>query len=118
MVYYLLEEDKLIGHKIIEDIFLFRKKLSLKGVYYNEFMKDIVSYLEGFPSNFIYDTLSGFIRTEKTKNVIHYLSFRDGGNGIGKTDLEKRINLLQYKFTDSYLKKALKVIEEIKESKN
>ena len=118
MTEYLLKKDRLIGHELVEKTFLFRKRLSLKGVYYNEFMKDLASLADGLSSDLSYKLLELSIKADQEKNMAHHFSFRDGGNGAGKTDLEKRINLLQYRFADSYLKKALKILEEIKESKN
>ncbi|VVB83065.1 Uncharacterised protein [uncultured archaeon] len=118
MVEYLLGKDRLIGHELVEETFLFRKKFYLKGVYYNELMKYFASAVETHESDLAYGMLSGFIKTNQGKNIIDHFSLTNGGNGAGKTDLERRINVLQYKFTDSYLKKALKILEEIKDSKN
>jgi len=118
MAEYLLKEDRLIGHELVEKTFLFRKKLYLKGVYYNELLEDMAFIVDGLSSDLSYGILELSIKADQEKNVIHHLSYKNAGNGAGKTDLEKRINVLRYRFTDSYLKKALKILEEIKESKN
>ena len=118
MADYLLEEDRLIGHELVEKTFLFRKKLFLRGVYYNKLMEDMVSVVEGLSPDLFYGILELSVKANQEKNVAQHFSLINGGNWAGKTDLERRINVLQYKFADSYLKKALKILEEIKNSKN
>ncbi len=109
---YFLQDDIIIGHKlIVNDAKPFGKKLSLQDVYYNEFIGEVRRGLEEIPFYEVTGYMGSFIRYNMELNKINHISFRNGGQGAGKTDLEKRINLLQYRFADSYLKKALKILE-------
>lgn len=50
---------------------------------------------------------------EIEKNFIEHIPFRNGGEGIGSSETEKRINFLQFNFTNAYLRKALEYFYEM-----
>jgi hypothetical protein len=111
---YLLEEDKLIGHDlIVQRNGLFRKKLSLKEIYYNDLINGIISKFDEVSPESLYTSIHYSIKLKMSRNNIDAICLRNGGTIIGKSKLEKRINFLQYKFKDSYLKRALEIFEEI-----
>jgi hypothetical protein len=108
-----LEEDKLIGHKlIVQRKGLLGKKLSLKNIYYNDLITGITCKFDEVSPDSLYKDIHYSIKVRISKNNIDYIYLRNGGNIIGKSKLEKRINHLQFEFTDLYLKKALKILEE------
>jgi hypothetical protein len=110
---YLLEEDKLIGHDlIVQRNGLFRKKLSLRGVYYNNLIKGIISKFDEVSPELLYTSIHYSINLKISRNNMDTICFRNGGTIIGKCNLEKRINFLQFQFKDSYLKRALEILEE------
>jgi len=113
MTEYLLKEDKLIGHSlIVQRNGLFRKKLSLRGVYYNNLIKGIISKFDEVSQELLYSNIHYSINQKISMNSINTIGFRNGGTIIGKCNLEKRINFLQFQFKDSYLRKALKILKE------
>jgi len=113
-----LEKDELIGHKVIEKRKgLFGKEVSLRGVYYNNLVKEIESCeLDEISSDFLYSDIKYSLINRVQENVIKNLTLRNGGEIIGKTRLEKRINHLKFEFTNLYLNRALKILEENKEN--
>jgi hypothetical protein len=116
MADYLLQEDRLIGHKIvIQKKGLFKRKLFLKGVYYNDLINSMIEAgdLDDLSLEYGYRLLSDSIQSETTKNFWDNI-YQKKKCDIKKSCLEKKVDALQYRFTDSYLKKALEILEETK----
>jgi len=108
---YLLNEDKLIGHElVINKISLYRKKLFLKDVYYN----DLITYLEKVNGIKSEDSCTNLLYTLDflvNKILINNFSLRNGGGIIGREFFEKRIKTLQTNFVLQYTKKTKEILE-------
>jgi len=110
---YLLEPDNLIGHKlIVKRKGMFKLKLVLKNISYNQVINSILCNMEEVSPENLYEDIRFCLNQRKGDNVITHLYSKDPLNKIGNSSLEKRINDLQFLFIDSFLNKALKILEE------
>jgi hypothetical protein len=114
-----LEDDKTIGHEVIaKRKGLFKKEVSLTNLSYNSLIKNILSQMDEVSPEFLYNDIKYSIIQRAEYNAIQNLSLRKGGKAIGKNKLERRINNLRFEFTNLYLNRALKILEEINEKEN
>ena len=110
---YLLKEDKLIGHKlIVQRKGLLRKKLSLKDIYYNDLITGITCRFDEVSPDSLYKDIHYSIKVRMSKNNLDTIYSRNGGMFVRKSKLEKKIIDLKFQFTDLYLRRALKILEE------
>jgi hypothetical protein len=110
---YLLEKNKLIGHDlIVQRNGLFRKKLFLRGIYYNNLINGIMSKFDEVSQEYLYKEIHYSLKLKMSRNKLDSIFFENNGEIFGKSKLEKRINYLQFRFKNSYLKKALEILEE------
>ena len=111
MAEYFTDNETVVGHKLIFEQKGLRKKLHLQDVTYGGLMWDILLELNEIDTETIYEDIRFALKTKIEENTIRNISFRSGGEGIGNSETEKRINALQFQFADAYLKKELKLFE-------
>jgi hypothetical protein len=115
-----LEQDEPIGHKVLEKRKgLFGKEVYLKEVSYNSLIKEIESCEldEIFAENFYnYIGIKFSINQKIELNRLNNLSLKNESGFVFSNKLEKRIKHLKFEFTELYLKRALKILEKIKEN--
>lgn len=111
MAEYFIDNEAVVGHKLISEQKGLRKKLHLQDVTYGGLMWDILLELNEIDTETIYEDIRFHIKFKLEENMLKHLSLKNGGEGIGNSETEKRINSLQFLFTDAYLKKELKLFE-------
>jgi hypothetical protein len=107
---YFLKQDKIIGHELIVDKELFRKKFSLETVYYNDLISEIIDKIDEVLPEHLYHDIH-FLLREKIWENRRDLSPLENKKRLS---LKKRIDSLQFKFRNFCLEKALKILEENK----
>lgn len=106
-----LTKDELIGHKLNYNYkCLFGKKLSLKDVYYNQLIVEIFTEFYKIDPTNTSEKIEYRLQERIRKNILEHLSFKEIGQGKGKSKLERKINLLKFNFASSYLEEALRIL--------
>ena len=101
--------DTSVGHKLIVERKGLGRKLHLQKVTYNGLLWEIMTEINEIDTETIYEDIESELEKEIRKNYLEKLDFTNGGIGKGRTKTERRINFLQFKFKDSYLKKTLEI---------
>jgi hypothetical protein len=115
MIDYLLKEDRPIGHEVVVyRKFPFGKQLELKTIYYNDLVRNCLS--ESASDNENYSEMRFHLDLLASVNATNKYSLRRGGYFIGKDEVERRVNALNFFFTKAYIENAEKIIDEKRNS--
>jgi len=113
-----LEKDIQIGHQFIVKEELFLKKVELKKIMYNGLMDNIFwNEKEELDPGELYSHVLYNLKTRIEANNMNYLNGHITLNSKKVKSLkckekEDRINSLKFNFTNAYLNRALKILEE------
>ena len=115
MINRVRDDETIIGYEFIaEKKGLFGKKFSRKPLTYGHVMREILCGMYKIDTETIYEDIESEFKKEINRNFLENFSLRNGGEILGKTKTEKRINSLKFKFKDAYLKKTLELFLEVR----
>lgn len=107
---YLVRGNELIGHELFDKKKgLFKHKLSLKDVYYNDLVIDHV-YSVPFTED-PYKKIMFELRVEGEKNLVDNVMI----SGSGRLSTQRRIDQLKFFYKNAYLERAKEIVQSFRE---